>query len=396
MSAGLLIKESPLQVIPSLAIKLGIDEAIVLQQVHYRLGDDHKFTSLRLYKEGFWWFPFSFEEWHKEEFKWWSIPTIKRIFLTLESMGLLISRQFDKANGSVKGNCRKYYRVDYGRVSLLEFVPIEGWNERTDKRIGLINEHLELQATLRRRSYEEPKKTLPTPSDQIDPTPPKPSDQIDPKPPYPSDQNDLESANPLDQNDPIFYIERSLKEDLINEEDLNKSADAVSDVQARVNLPTVEVIDQNGSTLLTVQNNSSLSSSGKENKDPGEDRSSGAAVATKTKEPKTAEDFEILMNLYNEHKPPVWSKCSLLNDFRVKRFRSLWKMYKDDLAQTWIDALEYASKDHWWKDKPFTIDTILREGKVTELAEKNQASSNKPAAIYEDYDRALSEKGEFF
>ena len=34
----LLIKESPVMIIPSLAVKIGLNEAVVLQQIHYWLG----------------------------------------------------------------------------------------------------------------------------------------------------------------------------------------------------------------------------------------------------------------------------------------------------------------------------------------------------------------------
>ena len=34
---SLLISEPPLQVLPSLAVKIGLNEAIVLQQIHYWL-----------------------------------------------------------------------------------------------------------------------------------------------------------------------------------------------------------------------------------------------------------------------------------------------------------------------------------------------------------------------
>ena len=69
---NLLIKESPLQVLPSLVMQVGLNEAILLQQLHFRslistnVRDGHKWV----YK--------TYDEWKNEEFPFWSVDTIKR------------------------------------------------------------------------------------------------------------------------------------------------------------------------------------------------------------------------------------------------------------------------------------------------------------------------------
>lgn len=81
----LLISESPLQIIPSLAIKVGFNEPIILQQLHFRslisnnVRDGHKWV----YK--------TYEEWKFEEFPFWSVDTIKRAIRRLEDDGYIIS-----------------------------------------------------------------------------------------------------------------------------------------------------------------------------------------------------------------------------------------------------------------------------------------------------------------
>ncbi|HJF30359.1 MAG TPA: hypothetical protein K8V56_01105 [Sporosarcina psychrophila] len=64
---NLLIKESPLQVLPSLAMEVGLNAAVLLQQLHFRslistnVRDGHKWV----YK--------TYEEWKNEEFPFWSV-----------------------------------------------------------------------------------------------------------------------------------------------------------------------------------------------------------------------------------------------------------------------------------------------------------------------------------
>jgi DNA-binding transcriptional ArsR family regulator len=78
----LLIEEPPLQVLPTLAQKIGLNEAIVLQQLHYlgRRSDDER------------WVAMSVPEWERV-FKFWGEATIKRTFAALRAAGLVDRRQ---------------------------------------------------------------------------------------------------------------------------------------------------------------------------------------------------------------------------------------------------------------------------------------------------------------
>ena len=105
MDMKLLINEPPVQVIPSLAKAIGLNEAIVLQQLHYWL--ENKKNPGRMV-DGEKWVYNTYEEWH-ENFPFWGVSTIKRIFTALEERGLIITRQFDKG----KYDRTKFYRIDY-------------------------------------------------------------------------------------------------------------------------------------------------------------------------------------------------------------------------------------------------------------------------------------------
>lgn len=108
---SLLISEPPLQVLPSLAALIGLNNAIVLQQVHYWLENprlEGRFI------DGKKWIFNTYEAW-QENFPFWSVSTIKRIFLDLEKMGLIISAQFDRHNWDQ----RKFYCIDYDALDAL-------------------------------------------------------------------------------------------------------------------------------------------------------------------------------------------------------------------------------------------------------------------------------------
>ncbi|MCG7337125.1 conserved phage C-terminal domain-containing protein [Sporosarcina sp. ACRSM] len=105
----LLIQESPLQVLPSLVMQVGLNEAIVLQQLHFRslistnVRDGHKWV----YK--------TYDEWKSEEFPFWSIDTIKRAIRRLEDKGYIISTA---SYNRMKMDKTKWYRIDYKKLQL--------------------------------------------------------------------------------------------------------------------------------------------------------------------------------------------------------------------------------------------------------------------------------------
>jgi hypothetical protein len=105
----LLVDEPPLQVLPTLATSLGLREAIVLQQLHYWL----QRPGVRR-RDGQPWVYNSYEEW-QQQFPFWSIATIKRVFSHLERQGIVVSQQYEKK----AWNRRKWYTINYQRLSQL-------------------------------------------------------------------------------------------------------------------------------------------------------------------------------------------------------------------------------------------------------------------------------------
>ena len=99
---NLLISEPPLQVLPSLAVKVGLNEAIVLQQFHYWL---QRSTNV---KDGYKWIYNSYPEWNKQ-FPFWSLNTLKRAIHRLEKNGYLISGNYNRAGFDKT----KWYRINY-------------------------------------------------------------------------------------------------------------------------------------------------------------------------------------------------------------------------------------------------------------------------------------------
>lgn len=106
-ATALLISEPPLQVIPSLAAAVGLNEAIILQQLHYwlRQPGSHLIDGRR-------WIYNTYEGW-QEQFPFWSARTIQRALLGLEREGLVISTM---AYNKLPIDKTKWYSVDYGKL----------------------------------------------------------------------------------------------------------------------------------------------------------------------------------------------------------------------------------------------------------------------------------------
>jgi DnaD/phage-associated family protein len=109
MAAKLLLDEEPLVISPSLATIVGLNESIVLQQLHYWLE-----RSTHIY-EGYKWVYNTYEEWQKQ-FPFWSESTIRRIITKMEKQELIISGNFNRS----KIDKTKWYRINYEKLAQLE------------------------------------------------------------------------------------------------------------------------------------------------------------------------------------------------------------------------------------------------------------------------------------
>lgn len=102
----LLIQDEPLQVLPALAVEVGLNEAIVLQQIHYWMNPRRNMGSIH---EGKKWIYNTYEGW-RENFPFWSLRTIQGIILKLEREELIEST--DRFNTDTRDRT-KWYTINY-------------------------------------------------------------------------------------------------------------------------------------------------------------------------------------------------------------------------------------------------------------------------------------------
>ncbi len=110
-ASNLLIDDHPLVIIPRLAVLIGLDEAIVLQQVRYWLSDAR---SPHVH-EGRRWVRFTHQEWSTQIPR--SIRTLGTVFRQLEARGLLVATTI---LNTVRGDQTRWYTIDFDILSSLE------------------------------------------------------------------------------------------------------------------------------------------------------------------------------------------------------------------------------------------------------------------------------------
>lgn len=103
--SNLLINEPPLQVLPSLAVKIGLAEAIVVQQIHYWL------QRAKPMDDGLRWVYNSVTEWEKQ-FPFWHRNTIANHLKSLRESGILVA-EFKAPKATDR---TLYYRIDYDKL----------------------------------------------------------------------------------------------------------------------------------------------------------------------------------------------------------------------------------------------------------------------------------------
>jgi len=110
----LLLDEYPLIILPQLACRIGLQEAVILQQLHYWL---LRSTNKQCGKK---WVYKSYDEWH-QEFPFWSSSTIRRIITGLEKQGLINSGVFNQ------------YQIDRTKWYTIDYEELERQTSRSDK-----------------------------------------------------------------------------------------------------------------------------------------------------------------------------------------------------------------------------------------------------------------------
>lgn len=117
----LLIDESPLQVLPSLACLIGLNEALFLQQLHYWLGEANR-TGNGRHDQGRMWIFNSYHRWQIKNFPFWSLNTVRRTIERLISRGLVLCVE-PSEDGPLDGSAL-WYTIDYDALNALR-EPVE-------------------------------------------------------------------------------------------------------------------------------------------------------------------------------------------------------------------------------------------------------------------------------
>lgn len=102
----LLIDDYPIQVLPKLAEEVGLNEAILLQQLHYWL--DNKSAK---FIDGKKWIYNTYKDWEKQ-FPFWSNATIRRTINSCEKQNMILSANYNKLGFDKT----KWYTVNYEEV----------------------------------------------------------------------------------------------------------------------------------------------------------------------------------------------------------------------------------------------------------------------------------------
>lgn len=102
----LLISEPPLQVLPTLAVKVGLNGALFLQQLHYWILRSNNV------KENIVWVYKSLDDWIAEDFPFMSRSTLKRTISDLKKADLIITKTFNK----MKIDKTNWYTINYQKL----------------------------------------------------------------------------------------------------------------------------------------------------------------------------------------------------------------------------------------------------------------------------------------
>ena len=105
---------------PDLATKIGLNEAIMLQHIHFWLQES------KHHKDGRVWVYNTYQAW-QEQLSFWSTETVKRVIKRLEKAGYLLSANYNR----LKLDKTKWYSINYEKVAELgaEEIHSTGENE---------------------------------------------------------------------------------------------------------------------------------------------------------------------------------------------------------------------------------------------------------------------------
>lgn len=118
----ILFDDNPIVIDTKLASAIGLNEAIVIQQIHYWL-EINKKKNLNFIEGKFWTYN-SVRKWQEDHFLFWTEKTLKRTFNNLVEKGLLITANYNKS----KFDKSLWYSIDYEKLEkmVVDFRENEG------------------------------------------------------------------------------------------------------------------------------------------------------------------------------------------------------------------------------------------------------------------------------
>lgn len=114
-----LFDTQPIVVDRTLAKAIGLNEAIILQQIHYWLKINE--AKKQNFYDGRYWTYNSISEWHKNDFSFWSEKTVARAFSKLEELNILIAGNYN----ADRRDRTKWYSIDYEILEQLVSVQMQ-------------------------------------------------------------------------------------------------------------------------------------------------------------------------------------------------------------------------------------------------------------------------------
>lgn len=118
----LLINEQILCFQPALAMAVGVNEAIFLQQLHYWL------EKSKHLKNGRYWVYNTYEQW-RAQFPFWSVETLKRIFKSLKEQNIVFIEKLSES----KLDHTNWFSINYDELNKLEVIHSPGGNQQIDQ-----------------------------------------------------------------------------------------------------------------------------------------------------------------------------------------------------------------------------------------------------------------------
>lgn len=147
LMSNLLINEPPLQVLPSLAKAIGLNEALLLQQLHYWL------RHAKVEHDGKMWIYKNLDKWKEQDFPFWSKNTIKRAVKSLKDQDLILVEKlapnsFDRVN---------HYTINYKTLANIDLKGTQNPVATEQPKMGSSNESNWAQEQPKMGSSEQPK-----------------------------------------------------------------------------------------------------------------------------------------------------------------------------------------------------------------------------------------------